>query len=128
MAASDAFYNNLLPKIEKVIGQFGTTFTINYAASYDSTTMTTVPAGSRTVNGIVSDDTLSAGAIVTSSLIPQNATNLSWKNKKVLLLPPSANCKANETITVDGKEYALGKVETVKPADVVLLYILELAR
>ena len=122
-----SFYEEMAETVEELIVEFGTTFEVTADGVYDPDTLSTTAGTSRTVNGVVSNDIL--------SFINRNTPGFSsrpvfsgWSEKTVLLLPPSAEPAENETIVVNNKTYSLSNIEFVKPADTILLYILDLSR
>jgi hypothetical protein len=123
---SDQFYLELLVDVNSVIDEFGTTYQVKSPAQYSEETMSTTPGTVRSVIGLVSDQSVLSNFASVGVSAGIEATSQIWVSKKVLLLKASANVLFNETITVDGKEYPLSKVEKIKPANVNLLYILDL--
>lgn len=117
MAASDSFYYELQEEVDGVIREFGTTFQVKGVGKYNDDTMTVEPAASRTVDGVVADQQFA------SQLAPNG-----WNASKSLILPASANPAQGEEVQVDGKWYPLSAIMPVKPADVVVCYMLDVTR
>lgn len=125
MAASDAFYNELLPEIIGAISEFGTEYDIRGPGVYDEDTMTRTPPTSRKVKGLVSDQRIAtslSGTMASSDAVSP------WVATKTLILDPNAAPKDEEEIQVDGQWFSLSKIAPVKPADITLLYMLDVSR
>lgn len=126
MAASDSFYNELLVDVNATIDEFGTTYSVRLNGSYDSATLTTTPGSSRSVSGIVSNQQVTSA--VASILFPVTERSSNWIGKKTLLLKADSAPQSGEEILVDGNWFPLSKVISIKPADIVVLYILDVTR
>lgn len=113
MSTSDTFYNELLPDVQEAIESYGTIYTVNSPSVYNPLTQSTTPGSTREVKGLVSE-----GDALGSS---------TWEGKKVCILDPAANFMENESVVIDGVTYPASKIETVKPANIVVLYILDLS-
>lgn len=122
MASSDVFYNELSAEVVGILSELGTTFTVKSEGVYDPSTLTTSEGSERTVSGIVADQqeaySLSSGV---------GETSKSWVSGKNLLLTADSVPKAKEQVYVDGKWFSLSNVKPIKPADVVVLYILDIS-
>lgn len=113
MSLSDSFYNDLIPDIMEVLSAYGTIYTVNSPSTYNASTQTNTPGSSREVMGLVSEgDSLGSST---------------WEGKKVCLLEPSANIQQNESVVIDGVTYPASKIEAIKPAAIVVLYIVDLS-
>lgn len=123
MAASDDFYNELIPEINEVLDELGTTYQVRGKSAFDSDTLTTIPGASRTVVGLVADQATTSSI---GGFVPESA--LAWIGKKNLLLKASAAPQPGEEILVEGNWFPLAKISPIKPADVVVLYILDVTR
>lgn len=117
MAASDQFYYEIQEEVDGVIGEFGKEFDIRTPGEYDDQTMTTLPDRVRKVSGVVADQQFA------SQLVPNG-----WLATKTLVLTASASPAKGEEIQVDGKWFGLEKIMQVKPADVVVCYMLDVTR
>lgn len=126
MAASDEFYQEILIEVNAVIDELGTQFNVRRDGVYDSDTLTTGAPTSRSVDGVIVDNTQATAIAGSFNVI--DATSLSWIGKKMLLLKASAAPEPKEEIEVDGAWYPLDRLVTIKPADVVLLYMLDVSR
>lgn len=126
MAASDDFYNNIVSKIAPLFAQFGTTYTIRTPGTYDEDELETLPSTTRSVEGLIADQQIAStlGAIA----FPVTQTSAGWIGKKNLILKSDTDPQAGEEILVDGQWFPLSKVNTIKPAEVVVLYILDVSR
>lgn len=123
MAASDKFYQDVIKEINPLFNEFGKEFTVSKPGSYDEDAMVTLPSVTRKVWGIVAEQELTSGIMQMA-----NGSFTKWTGSSNLILRNDANLQPEETITVDGKEYPASKVEQVKPADIVVIFIMELTR
>lgn len=121
---SDQFYLDLIEEINPIIDEFGTTYTIHTPGTYDEATLTTSAPTTRTAVGLVADSQTLNGLGLSS---PSDAQTLQWTNTRNLLLQASANIQPGESVTVDGKVHELNNAQTIKPANIVVLYILDLS-
>lgn len=121
MAASDAFYQELLPEINEVLDELGTTYQVSTPGTYDEDEMTVGGPTKRPVVGLVADQSLvtSLGVI---------ASDAQWVNRKVLLLKADAAIVENESIVVGGVTFPCNKIVELKPADVTVLFMLDITR
>ncbi len=120
---SDAFYIDIRDNtVDPLIAEFGTTYTVVTPGTYDKFSMTTGVETRRDVLGLVSD-----GSFV-NSLVNSEGANNQWVSQRVLLLTASAAVTVNEKIIVDAVEHDLSKVEKIQPANVNVLYVLDLSR
>lgn len=128
MAASDDFYLELIEEIVPIIEEFGTEYQVRpVAGQFDPSTLKAgAPGASRIVKGLV--DTAQSQFNLASQIYAVTASAAIKLGKKSLILLPDANPKTNEEINVDGQWFNLGKVEPVKPADVVVLYMLDITK
>lgn len=122
---SDVFYNTLLPKINQTVERFGTTYNVEGDRLYDADTMTTLEPIKRSVQGLVSDGQLFNGLGGATQNPNRDASNISWVGKRVLILSPSANIKPGERVQFEGKWYPFSNINELKPANITLLYILD---
>ena len=118
MAESDAFYNELLADVNETLEEFGTEYTVRSPGVYDGTELESTPSTNRKVTGLVS----------TGNEMHILAGESGWVSTKTLLLTAGAAPKAGEEVQVDGKWFPLSKLTAIKPADVVVLYMLDVAR
>jgi hypothetical protein len=120
MATSDAFYNALKIKVDTILAQFGTTFTIRSPGSYDADELEAVAGSTRSATGVVADQNFKhiIGAIATGE----------WIGKRMLILEADAAPQAGEEVQVDSEWYPLSQVNPIKPADVIVVYLLDVTR
>lgn len=123
---SDQFYLNLLPKVNQTVQRFGTKYKVRGQASYNEETMTTGEPVGREVTGLVSDGELLNNMGGATQNPNRSLENISWVGKKVLILTAAAEPKQGEQVEVDGRWYPLSKIKEIKPANVVLLYLLDI--
>lgn len=120
---SDAFYIDIRDNtVVPLLTEFGTTFSVVTPGTYDARTLRTSEPTTRTVTGLVSD-----GSFV-NQLVQSEGANKQWTSQRILLLTPDADVDRNEKIIVDGLEHSLSNVETIKPANINVLYILDLSK
>ncbi len=122
---SDQFYLNLLPKINATVQRFGTAYKVRGPGAYDEQTMVTAPATARDVTGLVSDGEMFNGLGGATQNPNRDASNISWSGKKVLILTAQAQPTQGEEVQVDGRWFPLSRIKEIKPANVVLLYLLD---
>lgn len=126
MAASDAFYEELVSEVNEIIAELGTTYVVKSGGKYNPETMGVDPSTERGVNGLIADN---ATALTIGSMGGfQSGDAPSWQGKRILILTADAQIKENESVVVDGVDFPATKIETIKPADVVLLYIVDITR
>lgn len=124
MAASDDFYNDLLPEVNQTLLDFGTYYTVRTRSTYDPDTLGTVPGTTRSALGLVADQSTAVQGDSRSS----RSEATSRIGLKSLLLAADSDPKPEEEVEVDGVWFSLEKIDTVKPAEVVMLYTLDLTR
>jgi len=116
MAASDAFYQGVIADIAPVFTALGRAFTVRGKATPSPATLTTTPGQGRSVTGIVADQqtarSMALGVV-------------SWEATKTLILSHDANPQPGETIEVDGRWFEMDKLVAIKPADIVVVYMLD---
>ncbi|QQM14074.1 hypothetical protein pVco14_024 [Vibrio phage pVco-14] len=125
MAASDAFYNGIIAKIAPVFEKLGTSFAVRAPAQFNEETLSKTPGQTRSVAGIVADQQ------TTLELTGQAWRGMDggeWVATKSLILPANAKPLPSEEIQVDGKWFSLSKVVAVKPADVTVIYLLDVSK
>lgn len=123
MAASDAFYSDIVNEIAPLYEDYGMQFTVRAPGVYDEATMTTAPGVTRQVWGLVSDgQTINNLA---SQIFAVGEMSLNWLTKKTVMLRADSAPKPHEEIMVDGQWLSLGRIKPLKPANVVVLYTLE---
>lgn len=117
MTTSSAFYNELLPEVYEIINNFGTEYTVTGRGTYNEDEMTASGGSTRVVKGLVDTGEY------------RNAFNAETTSAgKMVLLAPDAEPKPDEVISIDGIEFSLAKVEVIKPAEVIMLYMLDISQ
>ena len=127
MAASDAFYLATKLEVDEVLAEFGTTYSVRTPGVYDPATLETSAGATRAIIGLVADQrevSITAG----SALVPAPESSGGWISKKVLIFSADAQPAAGEDVQVDGIWFPLSKSVPIKPADVVVVYMLDIAR
>lgn len=117
MAASDQFYYEIQEEVNGVIREFGKQFNVESKGVYDKDTMSVGAGTKRNVWGLVADQQFA------SQLVPNG-----WTAVKSLILQADAVPDSGEQINVDGKWYSLSGIMQVKPAGVVVCYMLDVSR
>lgn len=127
MAQSDAFYNAIVPKVVAALQKVGKSYTIRAKGQYNKATLTTIAGSTRSALGVAAaqDNALFFG--LTARFVGEGA-NQDWIGTKQLIFGPDLNPQPGEEVEFEGKWFPLHKVETVQPADVPLLYILDVSR
>lgn len=126
MAASDAFYTEIVAEVDAVLAELGTTYTVRAAGEYDPSTLEAGDGAGRTVVGLVATQQVINNMGVQSFAVSASAQN--WKSAKTLILSASANPQQGEEVLVDGVWFPLNKVVEIKPADVTVVYLLDVAK
>lgn len=117
---SDQFYEELLTDVNDTILQFGKEYQVRAKGEYNNTTLSVTQGATRKVLGLVSDSS------ILNNIGSNGTDSKEWIGKKVLLLVATLNPKKTDEINVDGRWYSLNKIEQIKPANVTLLYILDI--
>lgn len=125
MAASDAFYEGIIAKIRPVFAKLGTTYNVRSPAQFNEETLASVPGNTRNVVGIVADQQTTREL---SSQAWRGMDSGEWVGTKNLILLPDAKPQPKEEVQVDGKWYSLDKLVPIKPADVTVIYILDVSK
>ena len=121
MAKSDAFYLEIAAEVKETLEEYGTTYQVRGPGVYDPDKLERVPVAPRTVSGIVADQKSTLKMV-------SSASDVTWVGTKNLILSAEANPKPEEEVLVDGKWYSLQSVQALKPADIVVVYILDVTR
>lgn len=125
MAESDAFYLELLEDVDPLFTEFGRDFQVRGPGVYDETTRTTGVGASREVMGIVVDQqTLNN---LGSQIFAVDEKSQAFLGKKNLLLRRDANPDVKEEIEVDGTWFPLARVRPLKPAAILMFYVLDVS-
>lgn len=126
MAASDAFYIEIRDEVDSVLEELGTTYQVRGPGQYDSDTLKRGEAAPRDVVGLVADQKTAHS--LASMAYPITETSAVWKMTKSLILKADANPQPEEEIYVDGKWHSLGTAKPIRPADITVVYMLDLSR
>lgn len=125
MAASDAFYIEIRDEVNILLAELGTTYRVRGIDVYDPETMTTTSSAEREVVGIVANQMQTHGMIPNTAYLDDQAEWLSTKN---LILAESSNPAKTEEVLVDGEWFPLSGITPIKPADITVVYILDVSR
>ena len=126
---SDAFYIEIRDDtVIPLLDEFGTTYTVRAQGVYNPDTGSNAPTTTRQVQGVVADQTMTMGLAASIGNTVQEVGGTTWIGRKNLLLSPTANLLPNEEVEVDGKWYPVSVINELKPANIIVLYILDLTR
>lgn len=119
MANSDQFYLDVKKEVDAVLREFGTEFYARSQAVYNPDTMETDAAVTRTVVGIVANQqqVISMAGDIGST----------WTALKTLILEADSDTLRSEEVKVDGRWFSLSKLVAIKPADIVVVYLLDIS-
>lgn len=126
MAASDAFYNEIKVEVDELLAELGTTYNVRSEGAYDTDLLTTSPGATRTVTGIVANQQFVNS--VSAILFPVGEASATWIAKKTLILTAESSPLPGEDVQVDGDWFPLAKSVPIKPADVVVVFMLDVTR
>ena len=112
---SNQFYSEIVTQVNALLKQFGTQFEVRGPGQYVAEQLKSTPTTSRSVLGLVSNQELAANL----------SNDDGWIGKKILIISADAAIKSNEDVKVDGRWFALSKIVQIKPADVVVVYMLD---
>jgi len=126
MAASDSFYLEIQEEVKTVLAELGTTYKIRGEGVYNSDTLETTDGAIRTVEGLVATEQNinSLG----NAVVPVNVLASAQVGKKTLILSPDAVPLPGEEVQVDGDWFSLSKIIPIKPADIIVVYMLDIAK
>ena len=119
MANSDAFYSEIKQEVDAVLAELGTQYAVRTEGAYDPTTLSTATGVPRTVTGLVADQKAAMSFTGGQGV---------WIGERSLILTAEAAPLPGEEVGVDGRWFPLSKVVPIKPADVVVAYILDVTR
>lgn len=120
MAASDAFYNGIITEVNAVIDEFGTSYTVQAEGTYDEDELEPTAGATRSVDGLVADQQ--------TVLQLAGEAGATWVATRTLILKASSAPLPGEQILVDAKYFPLSNVVPIKPADIVVVYLLDISR
>lgn len=126
MAQSDAFYLEIVGEVNDALLEFGTSYKVRTKGTYDSTTLSRAPGPEREVLGLVT--TQQEAHSLAPIAFPVTETSAAWRSTKVLLLSATSEPRPEEEVLVDGKWHPLSKVQKLKPADITIMFTLDLVR
>lgn len=120
---SDAFYEEVRDDIIiPLITEFGKEYVINSPRGFSKETLSSTPVAPRRAVGIVKNNQF------VRRVVDQVDSQLQTVTGRSLILLPEANAKPIDTVIVDGIEHSMKNVIEIKPANIVLLYVLELEK
>ena len=120
MAASDSFYLEVKAEVDTVLDELGTSYQVRGQGAYDPDELESVPAAPRAVSGLVADQQ--------TVLQLAGEAGATWVATRTLILKADAAPQEGEEIQVDGKWYPLSKLVPIKPAEITVVYLLDVSR
>lgn len=128
MAESDAFYNDIAATVDEVLDEFGTSYNVYAPGPYNEDTLSSSHSLSRSVVGVVADRETTLLTANPGGAAAGDPVAAAWVGEKNLLMKASASPQTDELVEVDGKKHSMQKAVPIKPADIVVLYILDVTR
>lgn len=126
MAASDEFYTEIKTEVDSILAEFGTTYNVRAEGTFDEDELENTSGATRQVTGLVAtQQEQSSGGGIGLTL---NTLNTGWNATKTFIMEADANPLPGEEVQVDSKWYPLSKAVPLKPADVVVVYFLDVSR
>jgi hypothetical protein len=119
MANSDAMYTEIANETLETLKEFGKEFDVQSAGVTNFTTQTVSDGVTRKVWGIVADSN--------AQELTGMAT-IQWSAKKTLMLAFNAAPVKGDEILVDGVSFTLDKITAIKPADITVVYLLDIGK
>lgn len=126
MANSDSFYEEIVLEVNDVLDELGTTYVISTPGNYNDALMGNLPSTERNVVGLVGDQSI---AISVASMAGSGlSADASWMSTKVLILKADSLPVPTESVIVEGVSFPLTKLIAIKPADITVVYMLDVSR
>lgn len=126
MAVSDEFYLEIVDELVSIFDELGTTYQVRTPGAYDSDELEVVAGAPRVVVGLVATQQVSNA--LAAIAFPVTEASAGWIAKKSLILRSDASPVAGEEVYVDGEWFPLSKVTPIKPAEIVVVYMLDITR
>ena len=120
MANSDTLYNEMLVDLADLWDGLGTSFSVREKV-FNETTRVTEYQNARTVVGLISNRQAATGL----SFLTGDNFNLSENDQ--LLLEGGAGLTEDTQVQINNRWMPVGDFEIVKPADILVMYIVEVA-
>jgi hypothetical protein len=120
MAESDSFYIEVKGEVDTVLNELGTTYQVRGQGVYDPDELESMPETSRTVSGLIADQQAVLQIVGESSA--------TWVATRTLILKADAAPQEGEEIQVDGKWYPLSRLIPIRPAEITVVYLLDVSR
>ena len=120
MAASDAFYQELKTEVDSVLDEFGTSYTVRAKGAYDPDELEVANGATRSVDGLVADQQ--------TVLQLAGEAGATWVATKTLILKADSAPQDGEEVLVNSKYFPLSKVVPIKPADILVVYLLDVSK
>jgi len=120
MAQSDSFYTALLPKITDVLTRLGTNYEIRSRGAFDVDSLTITYSGDTAVSkGVLMNQNV-------ASVLGDTTVNSSL-DSKTLILSVDNEVTPEHEVKVADRWYPMDALITIKPANITVLYIVELS-
>lgn len=126
MANSDEFYIEIRDEVTETIDEFGTTYQVRPVGEYDYDTLGVEAGVTRSISGLAAVNKESTKLSIGSSALSEELSI--WLSTKSLIIVGSADIQQGEEIFVDSRWYTTNGIEIIKPADIIICYILDLTR
>ena len=120
MATSDSLYIKFRAKADELLRRFGTQFDIVSQGYYDEETLTSVEGETTTAWGVLTNDKAVLQTIA-------GDTGGTWTATKTLILSAERDYLPTDQVKVEGRNYSLSNLETIKPADITVVYLLDVS-
>lgn len=120
MADNDLFYQNLAEEVNEVIGEYGKTFIFRRVGAYNHDTLQTLPPTEFTSAGVLASRKDAVQLVSSAGNVPQLISS------SYLILSGLVPVERTDVVMINGKPHSCSKIEEVKPADVVVCYMLGL--
>lgn len=120
MATSDPLYLKFRAKADKLLRRFGTQFNVVSQGYYDEETLTSMEGETTKAWGVLTND---------KAMLQSFAGDLgeTWSATKTLILSAERKYLPTDQVKVEGKTYSLSNLETIKPADIIVVYLLDVS-
>jgi hypothetical protein len=126
MADSDTFYQDLQTEVDEILAELGTVYTVRAEGTYDPDELEVSTGATREVTGLVATQQVVNN--LAAIAFPVTEVSVAWTARKTLILAADAAPQPGEEVQVDSEWFPLSKVVAVKPADVVVVYLLDVTR
>lgn len=120
MAESDTFYIDVRNEVDQIIDDFGTIYPTRLKGGYDRDEMLTTYEDGDSLVGVVTE-----GSIMINEY---DSSSIKSSETKTIVFKASSKFPENGEVMIDDAYHSLSKFEKIKPADIVVAYILEVGK